>query len=73
MPTRSDIIKAIQQQAKQQGVQWFVAREGGNHTTFCLDGVMIPIARHPNDFGPRYAEIVYKQCEPVFGKGWWRR
>jgi len=38
----------------------------------CLDGLTVPIARHPGDFGPRYTETIYKECEPVFGKGWWR-
>ena len=63
----------IQREAKRQGVKWLLVREGGNHTIFSLDGVTVPIARHPGDFGPRYTETIYKECERIFGKGWWKQ
>jgi hypothetical protein len=32
---------------------------------------MIPIGPH-RQFDHLYAEMVYKQCEPKLGKGWWK-
>lgn len=48
-----------------------IKREGANHTIYSLDGLTIPLGRH-NEFGERYAEMIYKQCEPKLGKGWWK-
>lgn len=73
MPTRTEIISRIQREAKKRGATWTLVREGGNHTVYSLNGLIVPVARHPGDFGNRYAETIYKECEPVFGKGWWRR
>jgi hypothetical protein len=71
VPKRADIIKQIQKAAKAAELKFLLVREGANHTIYDLDGVMIPIARH-REFGQRYAETVYKQCEGKLGRGWWR-
>lgn len=68
MPKRSEII--ITKAAKAAGLKFVIVREG-RHTIYSLDGLLIPIGRH-NEFGNRYAETVYKECEPKLGKGWWR-
>lgn len=36
-----------------------------------LDGLQIAIGRH-RDFDPHYAVMVYKECEPKLGTGWWK-
>ncbi len=41
------------------------------YSIYDLDGVMIPFGRH-TEFGPRYAEMIYIQCETKLGRGWWR-
>lgn len=46
-------------------------RRGGNHDIYELDGLMVPIGHHRN-FDERYAVMVYKECEPKLGKGWWK-
>ena len=71
MTTRAHVLSTIQKEANRRGVTWTLVREGGNHTIYALNGVIVPIARH-NEFEARYTEMVYKECEPVFGKGWWR-
>jgi hypothetical protein len=48
-----------------------IKREGANHTIYSLDGLTIPVGRH-TEFGERYAEMIYKQCEPKLGQGWWK-
>ena len=72
MATRAQILARIEREAKKQGAVWVLLREGANHTIYTLNGVIVPIARHPRDFGPRYTETIYKECEQVLGKGWWR-
>lgn len=72
MPKRRELIKKIAVAAKAAGVDWSWDHEGGDHTIYKLDGVTIPIKRQ-NEFGNRYAEIVYKECEVKLGKGWWRK
>lgn len=47
-------------------------REGAKHTIYLIDGVMIPIPRH-SEIDRYTAEAIYKECEPILGKGWWRR
>lgn len=71
MPSRSEVLKKITEAAKAKGLEFAKAREGGNHTIYSLDGLMIPIGRH-RQFEKRYAETVYKECEPKLGEGWWR-
>ncbi|KLO33372.1 hypothetical protein ABH37_00405 [Mycobacterium haemophilum] len=65
------MISKIEKAAKRAELKFMLLREGANHTIYDLDGVMIPIARH-REFGQRYAETIYKQCETKLGRGWWR-
>lgn len=71
MTKRRDIIKAITKAAKAQGLSFDLDHEGGNHTVYSLDGLMIPIGRH-NELDNQFAQMVYKECEPKLGKRWWR-
>ena len=68
---RRHVIKVIADQAKRAGLDWAEDREGGRHTIFSLDGLMIPIPRHP-DIDVRTAERIYKECEPKLGRRWWK-
>jgi len=72
VPKRAELLKKISNAAKAACVTWEIDREGGRHTVYKLGGKQIPIGRHA-EFGSRYAETVYKQCEDKLGKGWWRR
>ena len=47
-------------------------REGANHTIYVLDGTTIPVPRH-RELGERLAEDIFKECQDVLGKGWWKR
>ncbi|QAX95635.1 HicA-like toxin [Mycobacterium phage Nibb] len=71
MPKRTEVIAKIRKAAKAQGLAFVSVREGGNHEVFDLDGIMVPIGRHPSLDG-YLALKIYKQCEPKLGKGWWR-
>jgi hypothetical protein len=71
--TRADILKRIAKAAKVKGIAWELDREGGNHSIYKLDGLQVPIGRHKGEVGNRYAETVYKECEPKLGKDWWRK
>lgn len=71
MPSRNEILKKITKAAADKGLTFVESREGGSHTIFNLDGLMIPVGRH-RQFEKRYAETVYKECEPKLGKGWWK-
>jgi hypothetical protein len=61
----------IEKAAKTAELKFIHVREGGKHTIYELDGLMIPIARH-RELGARYAETVYKECESKLGRSWWR-
>lgn len=71
MPKRTEVIKKIEDAAKNNGIAFTFKRHGGNHDIYDLDGTMIPLERHRN-LDPSYAEMVYKQCQSKLGKGWWR-
>lgn len=72
MAKTSSVIRKIQTAAKERGITFEQLREGGNHTIYSLDGLIVPIARHPSVDG--YLELrIYKQCQEKLGKGWWRR
>lgn len=53
-------------------MQWTLIREGANHTVYELAGVMIPIPRH-KELGEIFAVDIFKECEAVLGKGWWKK
>lgn len=71
MPKRSEIIKKIEKAAQAAGMSFALKRRGGNHDIYTIDGLHIPIGRH-RDFDKRYAEMIYVECEPKLGKGWWK-
>jgi hypothetical protein len=52
--------------------EWILAREGANHTVYTLNGVVIPIPRH-NELGEIFSVDLFKECEGVLGKGWWKK
>jgi hypothetical protein len=68
---RRDLVKKIAAEAKQQDASWQLSREGANHSVYVLDGMVVPIPRH-RELGENLAAEIFKQCEPVLGKGWWR-
>lgn len=68
---RTALLKKIAKAAKANDSEWVLSRNGANHDVYTLDGVMIPIARH-TEFGNRSAETIFKECEEILGKGWWR-
>jgi hypothetical protein len=71
MPRRTEVIDKISKAAKKARLSFEMQRQGANHAIYSLDGLMIPIARHPSIDG--YLAIkIYKQCELKLGKGWWR-
>lgn len=72
MTKRVDLIRQISKAAKRRGLVFEVAREGGRHTVFDLDGARIPIPRH-NEIGEQLAEVIRKQAAEKLGEGWWRR
>ena len=67
-----DIVKRIAEEAKRQGLDFVLDREGANHTIYVLDGVLIPIPRH-REVNERTTEGIYRECQEKLGKGWWRR
>lgn len=64
------LIKKIAAAAKASGLAWEVDHEGGNHTIYALDGLMIPIPRHI-EIGDRRAADIFKECEPKLGRREW--
>ncbi|MET0233834.1 MAG: hypothetical protein ABW224_04270 [Kibdelosporangium sp.] len=68
---RRDLVRKIAAAAKHQGVLWRLDREGANHSVFVLDEVTIPIPRH-RELGESLAVDIFKECQDVLGKGWWR-
>ena len=72
MPKTTTVIRNIKAAADKAGLNFQHLREGGNHTIYSLDGLIVPIARHATTDG--YLEVrIYKICEAKLGKGWWRR
>jgi hypothetical protein len=68
---RRDLIKRIAAEAKRQGVEWRRLREGANHSIYALAGEVIPVPRH-TELGETFAVEIFKECQGVLGKGWWR-
>ena len=65
------MIKRIAKAAKAKGLTFSVVRNGANHDMYSLDGLMIPIPRH-TEMGNVTAQMIWKECEPKLGEGWWR-
>lgn len=68
---RKDLIKKINEAAKDADLEWAFLREGGKHTVYTLDGIRIPIPRH-NEIVEGTAEGIMKDCQEKLGEGWWR-
>lgn len=69
---RRALVKKIAAEAKRQGVTWTLSREGANHTIYTLNGTVIPVPRHV-ELGENLALDVFKECQDVLGKGWWKK
>lgn len=69
---RRDLIKKIATEAKRQDVEWTLCGEGANQSIYLLKGEIIPIPRH-SELGEQLAVEIFKECQAVLGKGWWRR
>ncbi|HEX9519717.1 MAG TPA: hypothetical protein VF940_26520 [Streptosporangiaceae bacterium] len=68
---RRDVIRKISKAAGQRGVVWEPFKEGGNHTIYLLGGKRIPVPRH-TEIDDGLAEKMFRECEEVLGRGWWR-
>lgn len=68
---RRDLIETIATQAKHAGVEFAFVREGDSHSLYQCGGQRVTIPRH-REVRPGTAETIFRQLEPVFGKGWWR-
>lgn len=66
-----DIVKRISREAKRQGVAFGMDREGANHTVYRVGNTTIPIPRH-REVRENTTRLIYKQCEPELGQGWWK-
>lgn len=69
---RRDVVKRIAAEAKRRGAEWTLLREGANHSVYTLGGVVIPIPRH-TELGENLAVEIFKECQDILGKGWWRK
>jgi len=63
-----EVVRKIAQEARRQGIEWVMAREGANHTIFSLGGLMIPIVRH-RETDDRLARKVFEEREPSWERG----
>lgn len=68
---RRDVVRTIAAAARTQDLDFIIVREGANHTVYSLDGLMIPVPRH-RELDDRLARVIFGECEPKLGKGWWR-
>jgi len=65
-------VKKIAAEAKRRGVGWQLVREGANHSVYALDDTVIPIPRH-TELGENFTVEIFKECQDVLGRGWWRK
>jgi hypothetical protein len=66
-----DVVRKIGKAAGQRGVVREPFKEGGNHTIYLLGGKRIPVSRH-TEIDDGLAEKMFRECEEVLGRGWWR-
>ena len=57
--------------AKAQGVS-YTEQELTRHTGITICGVSTTVARQA-EIPDMFAETIFRQLEPVLGKGWWRQ
>jgi hypothetical protein len=65
------MVKRISTAAKRQGIEWQLLREGANHSVYSLGGVVIPVPRHA-ELGEHLVMGIFRECELMLGRGWWR-
>ena len=68
---RTVVLKKIAKAAMTTGVE-FSTQELTNHTGVTVGAVRTTIGRH-SEVSEGTAEALYRQLQPVLGKGWWRR
>jgi len=67
---RRDLIGRITHAAAAAGIDWKLAREGGAHSIYSLDGLRVSIRRH-NEINEQTARGIYRQCAAKLVEGWW--
>lgn len=72
MSSRRAVVKRITDAAKRRDIKFKWDKEGGNHTHYLLDGLLIPIPRH-RTIDEYLVLKIYKECEPKLGERWWRK
>lgn len=65
------MLKRIRKAAKAQGVT-YAEQELTRHTGITVGSVSTTVARH-TEIPDLFAETIFRQLEPVLGKGWWRK
>jgi len=69
---RDEVIRKIRKAAKEQGLA-FSQEELTRHTGITVGGLRTTVSRSSKDMPNVFAETIFKQLEPVLGKGWWRK
>jgi hypothetical protein len=67
---RRELLQRIQRAARAAGVDMELY-ELARHTGIRVGGISTTVPRH-GEIPDRLAEVIFKQVEPVLGKGWWR-
>jgi predicted RNA binding protein YcfA (HicA-like mRNA interferase family) len=67
-----DLLKKIAKAAKHKKVDWYLAREGGNHSIYRLGSSTVPVPRH-TEIGENTVAEILKECEKELGERWWLR
>lgn len=69
---RKVLLDRIATEAARRGIRWEIKRHGARHDVYVLGGgKLIPVERH-SELDNSYAEMVYRECAEVFGRGWWK-
>ncbi len=71
MVRRTELIDEIRVAARARGMSLGLHRHRGEHDTFDLDGLLVPIPRH-REIAPRTARSIRIRCEAWLGRRWWR-
>lgn len=58
---RQKLIRELRQVARDSGVQFELAREGGNHTVYRVGAVTVTVPRH-TEISDRLAQKIIKQA-----------
>jgi hypothetical protein len=68
---RRDLLDKIKDAAKVNELDWGLAREGGNHEIWELDGKTVSIPRH-KEINDVTAKSIMKHFEDKLGEGWFK-